>query len=174
MKTTSILSKCSVFAAATFLLCTFGSVSPLVSREPELATEPTNDSRKLLSSHDTIARFTGVTEFTCMGRTGLCPDRCGHSGLKANFEIVRYIAYQKPGQYGDEKGKTFSVLFQDNLKHAKVSKEILNTINSLKPGAMVHLQWNHDYVTREGSKFPERPIVLLEELTPEQAEAAGK
>lgn len=151
------------------------AVAPMASAEPEPAKPaPAAEQRELLSSHDTIARFTGISDHRCRGLTALCPDRCGHSGRLATFEIVKYLAYQKPGKYGDEKGKTFSVLIEDNLKNAKVPEAILKSINSLKPGALVHLQWNHDYITRDGSRFPERPIVRVEELTPEQAEAAAK
>ena len=92
----------------------------------------------------------------------------------ASFEIVKYLGYEKPGKYGDEKQATFSVLIEDNMKHAKVPAATLKAIEALNPGATVHLKWNHDYVTRAGSKFPERPIVSIEPMTPEQVEAAGK
>lgn len=130
------------------------------------------NQRELLSSHDTVATFTGIADHQCRGRTAQCPDRCGHSGKLATFEIVKYLAYEKPGQYGDEKQKTFQVLIEDNMKHAKVPAEILKAIEALKPGATVRLKWNHDYVTKAGSKFPERPITSIEPMTPEQIEAA--
>lgn len=132
------------------------------------------NKRDLLSSHDTIAKFTGITDHKCRGLTALCPDRCGHSGRMANFEIVKYLGYEKPGKYGDEQQKTFNVLIEDNMKHAKVPEATLKAIDALKPGATVRLKWNHDYVTKNGSKFPERPIVSIEPMTPEQAEAASK
>ena len=132
------------------------------------------NKRELLSTHDTVAKFTGITDFICRGRTALCPDKCGHSGRMANFEIVKYLGYEKPGQYGDEKQKTFSVLIEDNMKNAKVPAEMLKAIDSLKPGTTVHLKWNHDYVTHDGSKSPERPIVSIEPMTAEQVEAADK
>jgi len=135
--------------------------------------------RELLSSHDTVARFTGLQDHKCMGRTSLCPDRCGESGKLAVFEIVKYIKYDKPGEYGDPKQEKFMVLIEDNMKNAKVSKAIRDAVVALKPGDLVHLQWNHDYVTQAGSKFPERPIKDVSPLTKEQAdkltaEAPGK
>jgi hypothetical protein len=132
------------------------------------------NKRELLSSHDTVAKFTGISDYKCRGLTALCPDQCGHSGRMATFEIVKYLGYEKPGQYGDEKQKTFSVLIEDNMKNAKVPDAILKAIDSLKPGTTVHLKWNHDYVTRDGSKSPERRIVGIEPMTPEQVEATGK
>jgi hypothetical protein len=132
------------------------------------------NKRELLSSHDTVAKFTGITDHKCRGLTALCPDECGHSGRMANFEIVKYLGYEKPGQYGDEKQKTFHMLIEDNMKHTRVPAEILKAIEALKSGRTVRLKWNHDYVTKGGSKFPERPIVGIEPMTPEQVEAATK
>ncbi len=120
------------------------------------------EQRELLSAHDTIARFTGLKDHTCNGATKLCPDRCGSSGKLAVFEIVKYLNYEKPGEYGDPKQEQFQILIEDNMKNLKVSAEIHNAILALKPGDSVHLKWNHDYVSREQSKSPERTITLLE------------
>jgi hypothetical protein len=129
--------------------------------------------RELLSAHETVARFMGLKDHQCMGRTSLCPDRCGDSGKLATFEIVKYLRYEKPGEYGDPKQERFMVLIEDNLKQPKVPAAIRDAILALKPGDLVELQWNHDYVTQEGSKFPERPITKLSVLTKEQAEKAA-
>lgn len=129
-----------------------------------------DEGRDLLSSHDTVAKFVGVKAHQCLGRTALCPDRCGHSGSLATFEIVKYLRYEKPGEYGDPNQERFQVLIEDNQKQAKVPAAIREAILALKPGDLVRLGWNHDYVTREGSKFPERPITKVEALTKEQAE----
>ncbi|MCX6864917.1 MAG: hypothetical protein NTV46_01620 [Verrucomicrobia bacterium] len=140
---------------------------------PKAVPTPVPDKqRDLLSAHDTVARFTGLKDHRCMGLTTLCPDRCGESGKLATFAIVKYLAYEKPGQYGDPKQEQFMVLIEDNMKNPKVPKAIRDAVLALKPGDLVHLQWNHDYVTREGAKFPERPIKNLSVLTKEQAEKA--
>ena len=47
------------------------------------------------------------------------------------------------------------------MKNPKVSVAIRDVILELKPGDIVDLQWNHDYVTQGGSKFPERPIIKI-------------
>ena len=120
--------------------------------------------RELLSSHDTEARFVGLSDHRCMGRTALCPDRCGESGKLATFKIVKYLDYKKPGQYGDPKREDFLVLIEDNMRNPKIPEAIRDAILALQPGEMVRLKWNHDYVTQGGSKFPERPIVLLAPL----------
>jgi hypothetical protein len=118
--------------------------------------------RELLSSHSTTAKFTGIKEHTCMGRTSLCPNECGHSGELASFEIIKYLAYEKPGEYGDPKQEVFQILIQDNMGNAKVPADILAKIRALKPGDEVKLDWNHDYVTKDRSSFPERPITKIE------------
>ena len=145
---------------------------------PNAAPVP-DQQRELLSAHDTVARFTGLNDHRCMGLTALCPDRCGESGKLATFAIVNYLQYAKPGEYGDPKQEQFLVLIEDNMKHPKVPGAIRDAILALKAGNLVRLQWNHDYVTQDGSKFPERPIQNLSVLTKEQAarltaEAASK
>ena len=137
------------------------------ARKPAAAPEK---QRELLSSHDTVARFTGLKDHKCLGRTSLCPDRCGESGQLATFAIVKYLKYDKPGQYGDPKQEQFMVLVEDTMKNVKVPKAIRDVIFALKPGDLVHLRWNHDYVTQAGSKFPERPIKDVSPLTKEQAD----
>lgn len=142
--------------------------------EGKLAPKPTPapaQQRELLSSHDTVARFAGLKDHVCRGLTSLCPDRCGESGKLATFDIIRYLDYRKPGEYGDPKQTQFLVLIEDNMHNPKVPAPILEAVHALKPGDLVHLQWNHDYVTQEGSKFPERPIRALSVLTKEQAAA---
>lgn len=139
---------------------------------PRAVQVPAKD-RQLLSAHETVARFVGLTDHQCLGRTALCPDRCGESGKLATFAIVKYLRYEKPGQFGDPKQAQFLVLVEDNMKNPKVPAAIRDAILALKPGALVHLQWNHDYITQDGSKFPERPLCKLAPLTKEQAAQAS-
>ncbi len=47
------------------------------------------------------------------------------------------------------------------MKNPKVSPAIRDAILALKPGDLVELDWNHDYVTQADSKFPERPIIWI-------------
>lgn len=125
-----------------------------------------DNNRILLSSHSTVATFTGISDHRCTGLTALCPDQCGHSGKLASFKIVKYVSYEKPGEYGDPKQETFQLLIKDNMGNAKIPAAILKKINALKPGTEVLLDWDHDYITKEGSKFPERTIVRLEPTQP--------
>ena len=120
------------------------------------------EKTELLSSHDTKAVFKGISDHKCMGRTSLCPDRCGDSGKLATFQITEYLAYEKPGKYGDPKQETFQVLIEDNMGNAKVPAPIAKAIMTLKPGDIVRLEWKHNYVTKDRSSFPERPIQTIE------------
>jgi hypothetical protein len=131
------------------------------------------EKRELLSAHETTARFTGLKDHQCMGRTSMCPDRCGDSGKLAVFEIIEYLNYRKPGKYGDPKQERFQILIEDNMKNLKVSPGIRDAILALQPGDSVHLEWNHDYVSKDGSSFPERVIVKLEPLAGEEKEPAA-
>ncbi len=120
------------------------------------------EKRELLSSHKTVARFDGLQKTRCRGLTSLCPDRCGHSGSLAVFTILRYRAYEKTGEYGDPEQKQFHVLVEDNMGDEKIPAAIRDAIKALKPGDIVELDWNHDYVTNNNGSYPERPIVRIE------------
>jgi len=125
------------------------------------------ETRELLSAHETEATFDALKPHRCMGLTSLCPDDCGHSGTLAVFTITQYIRYEKPGEFGDPKQESFQVLIEDNHGNVKVPAAIHKAIITLKPGTPVRLDWNHDYVTREGSKSPDRVIIALAPLAEE-------
>lgn len=82
------------------------------------------------------------------------------------FRIVKYLMYEKPGEYGDPKADEFTFLVEDNMQHPKVPGTIRDALKSLNPGDMVLLSWNHDYVTINGNSSPERPITRLEKIAP--------
>jgi hypothetical protein len=117
-----------------------------------------------LARHETVAEFRGTNYHRCMGMTSLCPDKCGQSGTLATFKIVNYVKYEKLGEYGDPKCEEFACLVEDSLKQSKVPADIRAAVNALKPGDVVLLAWNHDYVTRNGASAPERPLTRLEKL----------
>ena len=133
------------------------------------AGEPKEEKRQMLAKHQTVAQFQGVAYQQCRGLTALCPDRCGGSGDFASFRILKYLAYEKPGEYGDAKQADYSFQVEDNMKHLKVPAAIRDAVAALKKGDVVLLDWLHDYVTKEGSSSPERPIKKLEKITREAA-----
>ena len=116
-----------------------------------------------LSKHDTVAVFRGLEQRPCRHLTSLCPDRCGHALRLARFDIADYTSYEKLGEYGDERAATHYLTLsggQDAVP--STSAELISTLH---PGDRVRLAWHHDYVTsRDGGKFPRRPLVRLERL----------
>jgi hypothetical protein len=136
-----------------------------IAAEPDLI-----DKREMLSKHQTVAQFEGVNYHCCLGMTSECPDRCGSSGDMASFRILEYLAYEKPGEYGDAKQERYQFLVQDNMGNVKVPADIKTAVASLKQNDYVLLDWQHDYVTRDGSKFPERTVILLKPITREEAD----
>jgi hypothetical protein len=162
---TDIMNTTTHLVAAALAL--WFAVTDCVRGAPEPAGKP---ERKQLSSHDTIAEFAGTRQHRCMGRTSLCPDNCGHSGTLASFTIQHYLAYEKPGEYGDPQQAEYLVLVQDNHGKSKIPHATAELIRSLHKGDRVHLVWHHDYVTADGSSFPERTVVVLEKLSAEHAD----
>ena len=132
------------------------------------AKEDPGEERQLLSRHETVARFAGVAYRQCLGRTALCPERCGSSGNFASFEIIRYLAYEKPGQYGDPEQERFTIQVEDNMGNLKMDEKWRDRIGGLKEGDVVRLDWRHDYVTRNRSSAPDRYITRLKKLSPEE------
>jgi hypothetical protein len=163
----NVLWKLASYAAAAL---TLGLVLSVSAAEDEPAAKP-GEKRQLLSEHHTLASFNGVEFRLCRGRTALCPERCGHSGNFAGFTIKKYVKYKKHGEYGDPEQKSFHVQVSDFDKEPIGDVAIAKTIAGLKKGDVVLLSWNHDYVTKDGSSFPERPIVSLKKVTAEEAES---
>lgn len=149
-----------VLRVIAFILITF--VSAHGSQDGSQAE--TSETTKTLARHETIAEFMGIYEHRCRGLTALCPDKCGHSGNVAQFNIIGYRQYEKLGQYGDPQTGRFAVMIENNMKQLKVSPAIGDTVASLTPGDAVFLSWRHDYVTRDGASGPERPITKLEKI----------
>lgn len=157
----NLLTKTSVAIVASLAIY---SSQPMMAADDAAAPAGTKIERKMLSSHDTIATFKGLKEHRCMGRTALCPDRCGDSGTMASFSIVKYLDYQKPGQYGDPQAKTFSFL---------IHKAQPDLVKGLQAGDTVRLVWCHDYVTRtdaagRSGSSPERLVSKIQKLTKEE------
>ena len=134
------------------------------------AAPPRKNGRELLAAHETVAQFTGVAFQKCRGLTSLCPDKCGSSGDFASFKILGYVLYKKTGEYGDPMQESFMFQVEDNMKNAKVTPELRATMTALKKDDYVLLSWNHDYVTKDGSSSPERPVTKVSKITKEEAE----
>lgn len=126
-------------------------------------------TRELLAVHKTVAKFDGLKKQQCMHMTSLCPDRCNHGGTNAVFSIKKYLHYEKPGQYGDEKTDKHCVKLEDDVERSGLTAERKSLLDSLKEGDVVLLSWNHDYVNRHECYAPERPITELKKISEEEA-----
>lgn len=120
---------------------------------------------EVLAKHNTIAKFEGSKFRLCRGRTAACPEKCGDSGEYANFTILRYTEYEKPGKYGDPKQESYSIQISDFHKKPVGDPELAKTIASLKQGDEVVLGWNHLYgEIQPGLMSPKRVVVELKKV----------
>ncbi len=151
------------YSSLTFLLLSLIVASPIMSAaKPEKKENDT--TRKILSKHITISTYEGAQFRRCRGLTGRCPENCGNSGEFARFTINEYLTYEKPGKYGDPKQKQYLIQISDFHKKPKGDADILKVIKGITKGDKVRLAWNHNYVTRKGSSFPERVVKELKKL----------
>ena len=131
---------------------------------------PDNDKLKVLTEHKVIATFQEVKFRRCMGRTGLCPDKCGSSGNFANFKVTDYLHYKKPGKYGEDKYESYMAQISDFHRKPQGDPALLAYIETLEKGELVVIEWKHLY----GEVSPQttssvRPLLLLKKI--DQAEA---
>ncbi|XP_066917699.1 uncharacterized protein [Clytia hemisphaerica] len=126
--------------------------------------------RDLLSKHETVATFGGLEDMRCRHLTGRCPDRCGHGGIIAVFPVVKYLNYEKPGEYGDKKQENYRVRPSDPVEKSGLTPERKAVLEGLKSGDYVLLSWNHDYVHTGGCSSPQRPITKLVKISKEEAD----
>ena len=163
MNIVSFFKTCAIIYGTIVLgACTPAPQVTTVSAEVPISPTQNHRSFKVLSSHDTNAIFEGTRQHLCMGRSMLCPDRCGHSGTLAVFKIENYNDYSCPGKYGDPKTDEFCCLLPP-AGSSEISEEFVRKIRALKPGTPVHLKWEQIYVSDpNGGQYPERPIRTLE------------
>ena len=126
--------------------------------------------RDLLSKHETVAKFDGVTVKQCFFMTAFCPDECSHGGATGVFTIIKYLSYEKPGEYGDPKSDKHHIRVKDPVESTGLTPQVKEVFDGLHEGDYVLLSWNHDYVHTDGCSSPERPITKLKKISKEEAE----
>ena len=57
----------------------------------------------------------------------------------------------------------------EDAEYNGLNPERKSILDNLKAGDFVLLSWNHDYVKRNTSTSPERPITELKKITEEEA-----
>merc|ERR1719215_1844946 len=130
-----------------------------MSQVEEEEDQVVDEKRDLLARHSTISVFMGLEA----GRESMLrvfPPRPAKQW--ANFEVEEYLEYEKPGEYGDDKGTSFGFVPAE----LPSDSPILIALQGLQPGSRVRLDWLHEYVTRTtatgmSSSSPERPVQRL-------------
>ena len=118
------------------------------------------EKEELLSRHDVVAKFSHIQHIPCRFRTSLCPDHCDHATDVAVFDVIKYINYEKHGEYGDEKQEQ---IFVDVKKEIyKQDASIAALAKTLKKGQKVKLVYDHIYLTKDNGSYPVRPCTKLE------------
>lgn len=115
--------------------------------------------RDLLYGYKTVATFQESYRQPCRFMTSLCPDQCGHATNVYKFHLDTLQAEQ--GTSADTRFVTPVTEGKDHLVGEKDLGAFVDLAKSLQAGDKVNLDWNHDYVTKGGSKFPDRPVVNL-------------
>jgi hypothetical protein len=118
-----------------------------------------------LATHQTLARFDGITEAPCRHMTAACPNACDHGGTYAQFTIVEYTGYQQLSTYGDPMQETFAVriALKNGAPVPEISPALQMVIKELTPGQIVGLDWIHFYCKTDQGQYPERIITRLAE-----------
>lgn len=123
---------------------------------------PLPPKAELLASNTVTAQFLGTRALPCMGRTALCPERCGHAAAVAVFRVLSNEAYDKPGKYGDDKAEPGSELMIDAAADTPgQDAAVSETLAVLTPGDVVRLTQKHYYAEMGGVHMPIRPVTEL-------------
>lgn len=132
---------------------------------PTVVASPLPEKAEMLASNTVVAQFLGMVERPCYGRTALCPDRCDHAVKAARFRVLSNEAYEKPGEYGDDKAAEGNMMVVDARNDVPGQPEdMLQKLAELKPGQVVRLTQKHYYAEVEGVHTPVRPVTQLELL----------
>lgn len=123
---------------------------------------PLPPKAELLASNTVTAQYLGARRLPCMGRTALCPDRCGHAATVAVFRVLHNEAYDKPGKYGDDKAEPGSeILIDATADTPGQDAAVQEALATLSPGDTVRLTQKHYYADMGGVLMPIRPVTEL-------------
>ncbi len=127
-----------------------------------LSAAPLPAKADLLASNTVTAQYLGARRLPCMGRTALCPNRCGHAASVAVFRVISNEAYAKPGKYGDDKAEPGAeILIDAKADVPGQDAAVLKTLAALTPGDKVKLTQKHYYADFGDVLMPIRPVTEL-------------
>ena len=128
----------------------------------EVTAAPLPEKADLQAENTVSAQYLGTRSLPCMGRTALCPDKCGHAVSVAVFRVIANESYSKPGKYGDDKAEPDSeILIDTKADTPGQDAEVLTTLASLTPGDKVKLTQKHYYADLGNAMMPIRPVTEL-------------
>lgn len=137
-------------------------MSALMVASQSVFASPLPQKADLLASNTVTAQYLGTRHLPCMGRTALCPDRCGHAASVAVFRVISNEAYAKPGKYGDDKAEPGSEILIDAKADVPGQEAaVQETLASLTPGDTVRLTQKHYYADLGDVLMPIRPVTEL-------------
>ena len=135
-------------------------VALAMSENVAAATSEPSFRREMLSTHATVAVYRGIE----MGRESLRRIYPPQEDRRwAVFDIEAYVAFEKPGRYGDERQRVFKILADESNFTSALH------LAALAEGDRVRLDWTHAYVTRTetvdgretSASYPERAVTAL-------------
>jgi hypothetical protein len=103
----------------------------------------------VLSPHRTTAELVGTRRVAYRFMTNLCPDRCNHAFNAAEFKLLSYESFEKPGKEGDDK-QTSIIARLDSNREVRTDYQdptIVAKIKDLSPRQKVKLFYEHIDVT---------------------------
>lgn len=126
------------------------------------------NNRELIFGYSSKATFLSKEFRPCRFRTSLCPNECGHAKTLYKFNIDSISVEENPNSSQAKyctpvKEGSIHFVPQDKLFLGD-SSALQQVADSLVPQDKVSLDWNHDYVSKEGSHFPDHPVVKLLKL----------
>ena len=133
-----------------------------VSDTKETKENTKTETREMIYKYVAFGSFKQSKVQPCRHKTSLCPDRCTHAQKLYVFTLTDISV--EPGTSKQRKfcnpltlGKEFCISEKDMGTWVDVA-------TNLTENDQVAIEWQHDYVTRNGCSGPERPVIRLSKL----------
>lgn len=137
-------------------MCSAPSAVPASPAAPAGCAMPASD---LLAENRVVAEYLGTQEIPCRFMTALCPDKCDHATMVAQFRVLFVEHYAKHGEYGDASLSAGDILPVDIRRPAPGQV----ALPALAKGDKVRLTLQHRY-TKGKVQEPIRPVTRVEPL----------
>jgi len=133
-----------------------------VSESKETKENTETETREMIYKYVAFGSFKQSKIQPCRHKTSLCPDRCSHAQKPYVFELSDISVV--PGTSKQRKFCTPLTLGKEFCISEKDMGTWVDIANNLTENDQVTIEWQHDYVTRNGCSGPERPVIRLSKL----------